>query len=126
MSTIKVNLNVILPGRIMFSEKEVLKKTSKSKTIEDNTKVVQQTITVRDSKEHQKVTFTVRKSVPAKQSLNITKTAYNDMVSNDNCPHWVKPFMWKNMSKKQRLESHLQRIVNDLKGESFTYHIFED
>lgn len=29
---------------------------------------------------------------------------------NGECPHWVKPTVWKNMNKKQKLESHLSRF----------------
>lgn len=125
MYTTKVNLYVTLQGRKMYSEKEVLKKTSKGKIVEDYNKVDTYTMKVIGHKKPEVITFNCRKNIPITQSLAITKLSYLDMISN-NCPHWEKPFIWKNMSKKQRLESHLKRIVSDLKGLNYNYFIFED
>ena len=125
MYTTKVNLYVTLQGRRMYSKEEVLKTTSKGKVVEDNTKIDTFTMKVQGYKKPEVIHFTCRKNIPITQSLSITKLAYLEMISN-TCPYWVKPFNWKNMSKKQRLESHLERIMQDLKGLKYTYYIFED
>lgn len=60
----------------------------------------------------------------ASQHLNISAEAYNYFISTE-CPEWVKPSFWKIMSKKQRLEAHLNRICQSLGGKSFTYEVLD-
>lgn len=62
--------------------------------------------------------------VPCQQSIKLTQDAYDYMTSSEQ-PYWLKG-PWKLMTKKQRLEVHLQRICEDRKGTSYTYSIFED
>lgn len=143
---IKLNLNIVLPGRIMFSKEECLKTTQKvievlnNKTgktykkrikeiIEDFDKMDKHYIKVLDYVNNKTVsetlTFYTRKSIPVTQSLNICKDAYNYMISSE-CPIFSKPKVWNSMSKKERLEAHLQKITESLSGISYTYQIFED
>lgn len=63
---------------------------------------------------------------PAHQHINMTEEAYKYMTSNAECPCWLKPKAWNSMSKKERLEAHLQRITEGLGGTSYTYQIFEN
>ena len=72
------------------------------------------------------ITFHTRKCKPARQSLNISKEAYEYMIDKDSCPSWSKPSKWAAMSEKERLEAHLQRTVEHLGGTSYTYQVFED
>lgn len=143
---IKVNLNVILPGRVMLSKEECLKTTQKviektnkktgktyKKTInvqvDDIDKMDKHTIKVTNYVDNRPVveiiSFHTRKTKPAMQSINLSKDSYNYMTSSE-CPSWSKPKVWNTMNKKERLESHLQRIVESLDGVSYTYQIFED
>lgn len=59
-----------------------------------------------------------------KQHINISNFAYNYMTS-DEAPHFVKKRDWERLTKKQRLEIHLQSICSDLKGISFSYETLE-
>ena len=63
-------------------------------------------------------------TVPCQQNIKLTQDAYDYMTSSEQ-PYWFKG-PWKLMTKKQRLEVHLQRICDDRKGTSYTYSIFED
>lgn len=141
---VKVSLTIGLPGAIMWSKEECLKTTHK--VIEKKTKagkIYKKTIKVRvedwDKMEKHSmrvantngtnpeiVTFHTRKCKPATQSLNISKEAYEYMIDKDSCPSWSKPGKWAAMSKKERLEAHLQRTVAHLGGTSYTYQVFED
>ena len=62
---------------------------------------------------------------PASQHINMTKEAYDDMISNE-CPYWAKPKAWSSMSKKERLEAHLQRTCEHFNGTSYSYEILND
>ena len=76
-------------------------------------------------KDVQTITVKTRKSKPASQSLNLSMDAYNYMVSNE-APYFVKPRDWERLTKKQRLEAHLKRIVEELGGVSFTYAVLDN
>lgn len=143
MTEIKVNLSVVLQGRTMFSKEECLKTTQKviektskktgktyKKTVDvlvDNLDMMNKsTIRVIDKNNTiETITVYTRKTKPATQSLNICKESYEYMTSKD-CPSWSKPKVWNAMNKKERLESHLQRITEGLGGVSYTYQVFEE
>lgn len=128
----------------MFSKEECLKTTQKvierktktgkvyKKTIEvqveDWDKMEKHTMKVSDENgiNPEVITFHTRKCKSATQSLNMSKEAYECMIDKDTCPSWSKPRKWALMSKKERLEAHLQRIVEYLGGTSYTYQVFED
>lgn len=144
MSEIKLSLSIELQGSTMFSKEECLKTTHK--VIEKKTKagkVYKKTIKVKvedwDKMEKHSmrvtdeggtnpeiITFHTRKCKPAAQSLNMGKEAYEYMIDKNSCPSWSKPSKWATMSKKERLEAHLQRTVEYLGGTSYTYQVFED
>ena len=139
---VKVSLTIGLPGAIMWSKEECLKTTHKviekktkagkiyKKTIkvkvEDWDKMDEHIMRVAGGFKPQVITFHTRKCIPAAQSLNISKEAYEYMIDKDSCPSWSKPGKWAAMSKKERLEAHLQRTVESLGGTSYTYQVFED
>ena len=87
-----------------------------------------------DSKYHGKDAFKpVRKvhidisdfeEVSCQQTIKLTQDAYDYMTSSEQ-PYWFKG-PWKLMTKKQRLEAHLQRICDDREGTSYTYSILEN
>lgn len=138
MSEIKLSLSIELRGRTMFSKEECLKTTQKTittkngrkrtvtKVVEDWDKMGKHTVRVTDTNGPEIITFHTRKYKPATQSLNISKEAYEYMIDRDSCPSWSKPGKWTAMSKKERLEAHLQRTVEYLGGVSYTYQVFED
>lgn len=144
MIDIKLNLSIELPGSTILSKEECLKTTRK--VIEKKTKagkIYKKTIEVKvedwDKMEKHSmrvanikgtnpeiITFHTRKCKPATQSLNMSKEAYEYMINKDSCPSWSKPGKWTAMSEKERLEAHLQRTVEYLRGISYTYQVFED
>ena len=144
MIDLKLNLSIELPGSTMLSKEECLKTTHKviekktkagkiyKKTIEvkveDWDKMERHTMRVADKNNTNPeiITFYTRKCKPTKQSLNISKEAYEYMIDKDSCPSGSKPGKWATMSKKERLEAHLQRTVEHLGGMSYTYQVFED
>lgn len=143
-TSIKVNLSIVLKGSTMLSRQECLKTThkvieKKTKTgkiykktieveVEDWDKMEKHTMRVAETNgaNPEIITFHTRKCKPAKQTLNISKEAYEYMIDKDSCPSWSKPGKWAAMSKKERLEAHLQRTVEHLGGISYTYQVFED
>ena len=144
MIDIKLNLSIELPGSTMLKKDECLKTTHKvikketkdgkiyKKTIkvkvEDWDKMEKHSmrVTDKDGTNPEIITFHTRKCKPATQSLNISKEAYEYMIDKDSCPSWSKPGKWAAMSKKERLEAHLQRTVEYLGGTSYTYQVFDD
>lgn len=144
MSEIKLSLSIELQGSTMFSKEECLKTARKviekkikagkiyKKTIEvkveDWNKMEKHSMRVTDEggTNPEIITFHTRKCKPAMQSLNMGKEAYEYMIDKNSCPSWSKPGKWAAMSKKERLEAHLQRTVEHLGGVSYTYQVFED
>lgn len=143
MSEIKVNLSIVLPGRIMLSTQDCVKKSIKRTFVrkgkrkfykdvyveeEDTSKMIPHHMVLWEDrnkpKEH--LFFYTRDSIPAKQSINISKEAYEYMVDKDSCPEWERLGTWVKKSRVARLESHLQRICESKGGLSYTYQIFED
>lgn len=139
MSEIKLSLSIELQGSTMFSKDGCLKTTQKvittkngrkriaTKVVEDQDNMNKHTIRVTDTNgtNPEIITFHTRKCKPATQSLNMSKEAYEYMIGKDSCPSWSKPSKWAAMSKKERLEAHLQRIVEHLGGISYAYQVFE-
>lgn len=123
---IKVSLSVTLQGSVMLSQEQ-------AKALEkEKVGTGYDTFNMRvegkksDGKEDvQTITVKTRKSKPASQSLNLSMDAYNYMVSNE-APYFVKPRDWERLTKKQRLEAHLKRIVEELGGVSFTYAVLDN
>lgn len=122
MSEIKLNLSIVLPGRTMYSQQVAENKPELLKT-ESFTFSTYNKKNKKSTKET--LTYQVRTCIPAKQSINICKEAYYDMISN-SCPNGVKPSDWKRMSKKERLEYNLNEICEGLGGVSYSYKVFND
>ena len=144
MSEIKLSLSIELRGSTMFSKEECLKTTHKviekktkagkiyKKTIEvkveDWDKMEKHSMRVTDNNgtNPEIITFHTRKCKPATQTINMSKEAYEYMISKDSCPPCFKPREWSTMNKKERLEVHLKRTVEYLGGTSYSYQIFGD
>ena len=78
------------------------------------------------------LTVATRKNKTVKQSISITKEAYDYMVSNEfepNCPSLLRKYpkhVWLKMTPKQRLETHLSIIAESFNAIGFTYEILDD
>lgn len=127
MNETKLNLNIVLRGRTLLSAKECAENPKES--------FEKQVIRVESAKPDKKkkkliktveyLDIHVRKCRTASQSINMTKEAYDYMVSKE-CPYFAKPKDWARMGKKARLEAHLEETCKALGGISYTYQIFED
>ena len=141
-TSIKINLSIVLPGRTMLSEQECSekliefkynKRTKKKERIVtityDKNKVTPERLFLdyRDESGRYKepIFFVTRNSIPAKKAINITKEAYDYMVSSE-CPEWAKMGEWKQLSRIKRLTQHMQRICENEGGISFEFQIFDD
>lgn len=76
-------------------------------------------------KDVQTITVKTRKNKPASQSLNLSMDAY-DYMTGKEAPYFVKARDWEGLTKKQRLEAHLKRIVEELGGVSFIYAVLDN
>lgn len=123
---IKVSLSVTLQGSVMLSQEQA-KALEKEKegTGYDTFNMRVEGKKSNGKKDVQTITVKTRKNKPASQSLNLSMDAYNYMVSNE-APYFVKPRDWERLTKKQRLEAHLKRIVEELGGVSFTYAVLDN
>lgn len=136
----KISLTIILPGRTMFSKEECLKTTRKVKvlkngkkifkkeTAEDPEKVIVHTIRV-DGKKKEKpevIHYTTRKFRPAKQTINISRDAYEGMI--DDIPRRFKnrKSYWLSLPKKSRIDFNVNELAKSLGGIVDSYVIFED
>lgn len=63
--------------------------------------------------------------VSCSQRINMTEEAYDYFVSNAK-PEWYLKKDWGRLNKKQRLECHLERTMQQFNGTSFTYSIIDD
>lgn len=65
-------------------------------------------------------------TVPVTQEIKMTQDAYDYMTSSER-PYWLpRKYNWVSLTKRQRLEMHLQRTCESLGGKSFTYHVLDD
>lgn len=127
MSEIKVRLSMTVPGAQMLSSQECEKNPKESYNV---TKLRVQNGRGKNSTEL--ITVATRKNKTAKQSISITKEAYDYMVSNEFEPkcssllHKYPKHVWLKMTPKQRLETHLSIIAESFNAIGFTYEILDD
>lgn len=123
---IKVSLSVTLQGGVMLSQEQA-KALEKEKegTGYDTFNVRVEDKKSDGEKDVQTITVKTRKNKPASQSLNLSMDAY-DYMTGKEAPYFVKARDWERLTKKQRLEAHLKRIVEELGGVSFTYTVLDN
>lgn len=118
-NTVKVNLSIKLPGSVMLSQQA-------AENTPNSFNEFKIEVSGPKGENREVLTIQTRKSVPASQSLNISKDAYDAMIDVELCPYWSKEGTWAGMNTKMRLEAHLRRICEGLGGTSYTYQVFED
>ena len=123
---IKVSLSVTLQGSVMLSQEQA-KALEKEKegTGYDTFNMRVEGKKSDGKKDVQTITVKTRKNKPASQSLNLSMAAY-DYMTGKEAPYFVKARDWERLTKKQRLEAHLKRIVEELGGVSFTYAVLDN
>ena len=122
---IKVSLSVTLQGSVMLSQEQA--KALEKEKVGTGYDAFSMRVEGREKgkKDAETITVKTRKCKPAGQSLNLSVDAYNYMIG-EEAPYFVKPRDWEKLTKKQRLEAHLRRIVEGLGGVSFTYAILDN
>ena len=125
MNEIKVSLSIVLQGSIMYSQEQA-KALEEEKVGTGYDTFNMRVEGLKDGKKDAKtITVETRKCKPANQLLNLSVDAYNYMIGKE-APYFVKARDWKRLTKKQRLEAHLKRIVEGLGGVSFTYAVLDN
>ena len=140
-TSIKVNLSIVLQGRTMLSEQECSKQLKDTIIKKGKKKVITKTVYSKENNTENRIFldykdndgirhreplfFMTRNTIPCKKSINISKEAYDYMVSSE-CPEWAKPGEWKQLSRIKRLTAHMQRICENERGISFEFQIFDD
>ena len=140
--SIKVNLSIVLQGSNMLSEQECSEKLVEwkyNKRTKKNEKVVTLAYDMdkvtpnrlfldckdESGRHKEPIYFLTRNTIPCKKTINISKEAYDYMVSSE-CPEWARIGEWKQLSRIKRLTQHMQRICENENGISFEFQIFED
>lgn len=125
MNEIKVSLSIVLQGSIMYSQEQA-KALEEEKVGTGYDTFNMRVEGLKDGKKGaETITVETRKCKPAGQSLNLSVDAYNYMIGKE-APYFVKARDWERLTKKQRLEAHLKRIVEELGGVSFTYAVLDN
>lgn len=125
MNDVKVSLSIILQGGVMYSQEQA-KALEKEKVGTGYDTFNMRVEGLKDGKKDaETITVKTRKCKPAGQSLNLSMDAYEYMIGKE-APHFVKARVWERLTKKQRLEAHLKRIVEGLGGVSFTYAVLDN
>lgn len=140
-TSIKVNLSIVLQGRTMLSEQECSKQLKDTIVKKGKKKIITKTVYNKENNTENRIFldykdndgirhreplfFMTRNTIPCKKSINISKEAYDYMVSSE-CPEWARAGEWKQLSRIKRLTQHMQRICENEKGISFEFQIFED
>lgn len=156
MSNVKISLTILVPGATMVSTQECVKQLKKpvivkkgkyagkqakdrkgnllyrKEWVPDMSKLNRHIIkvdTLDENKQHKKVpvTYFTRKGVPAKQVINLSEESYKYFTSTEvPYDYYSKSHTWENLSKKQRLEWHLNTICEDMGGKMDSYVVFND
>ena len=147
MIDIKLSLTILVPGADMLSKEESLKRAQvpvinkktgrqlfkqgkplvKEVLVEDPAKHDLNSILITNNKGKvvDKIIFYTRKNKTARRSMNLSREAYEYMVS-DVYPEWYKLRNWKNLNKDQRLALHLERIAQNFGGVLEDFIVYDD
>ena len=126
MNEIKVSLSIVLQGSIMYSQEQA--KALEEEKVGTGYDTFSMRVEGKKSdgkKDIQTITVKTRKCKPAGQSLNLSMDAYEYMIGKE-APYFMKAKDWERLTKKQRLEAHLKRIVEGLGGVSYTYTVHDN
>lgn len=125
MNEIKVSLSIVLQGSIMYSQEQAKALEEEKVGTGYDTFSMRVEGLKEGKKDAETITIKTRKCKPAGQSLNLSMDAYEYMTGKE-ASYFVKPRDWERLTKKQRLEAHLKRIVEELGGVSFTYAVLDN
>jgi hypothetical protein len=129
----KMSLIMILPGRIMVSQ-QVAENKPKEAT-ELNTLKFKSFNKKAKKFVNEVITFRTRKSIPARQVLQMSKEAYKAMLEEPTSPKYSKVVakvkgklirVWDTMSEDARIRKHCELIAHDIGAIDFDYTVFDD
>lgn len=125
MIDVKVNLTIQLPGATMIPEKESLRYSKQlEREVPDWEKNDISQIELGDGKNTKIYKVFTRKSIPARQVIQLSEATYNYMVGNEKTKE-NKDLNWSNMSAKQRLIWHCNQIAESLGGKVINISIID-
>jgi hypothetical protein len=147
MSEIKVRLSLDVQGAQLLSEQECSKNPKESY----NTEIISVEASTKSGKPVREIlTINTRKNRIIKQSLNISKEAYNYYVSDNEPPTerlakriylkkevgkqpngkpnkvTVETTLWAQYTPKQRLNWHMSKIAESLGAIGYSFEILDD
>lgn len=136
MSEIKVRLSLCIPGARRLSWQECQKNPKESY---DETRIKVSFKDKRGKTCYERLTIKTRKSELVRQSIQISKEAYDYMISDEvpsNKLNKRVPFrvngkrklvpIWCTYTDDQKLRWHFQNIADTLGAKDFSYEILED
>lgn len=138
MNDIKISVTMSIPGRQMYPEKECSKTIRKKTFVPETKKVFWKKICQYDLSKCYKQSIPVekgtepiiiypRKCVPAHQTLNMVKEAYDYFI--ENVPDSFKlktKKLYVKLNPEEKVKLHLIEICRSLGGNLESFHIFED
>ena len=87
----------------------------------------QETISWYSNHQRHTIVIWVRNGVPAVQKMQMSKEAYQWMISEESAIlDEYKLRDWKSFSKTKRLKLHLKRTAESLQGKLLDFEVFED
>jgi len=133
MSTSKIRLSIVLPGRTLLSQEETCKlqtvtvkengkpvvKNGKLATkdivLPDNHKFDHFEVKVMDKGKPEVLKIATRKCRPATQVVSLSEEAYDYFTDSSTTPYKFKG-LWKNLTANQKIQWHCQQIAEAMGG----------
>ena len=128
----KLSLILVLPGSIMVSQQMA---ENKPEELTEEHKMLFKSYKSKKDKSPEVITFRTRKSIPARQVLQMSKEAYKAMLEEPTSPKYSKivakvkgkPIrVWDTMSEDARIKKHCELIAHDMGAIDFSYNILDD
>ena len=127
MNNVKISLTITLPGSVMVSEVDSLKRISdkkgNTKEVFDFSKNNKQTMQLYHKGKKEQIEIFIRKSKPAKQVINLPQEAY-DQFTGDYIPRKYNG-KWKSLTPMQKIRWHCQQIAEELGGRLEDFKVFD-
>ena len=128
MSEPKVSLTLVLPGNNIVSQQEA---EYKPEELTEENKMFFRGYKSKNDKSPDIITFTTRKSIPAKQVLKMSQEAYEAMLEESTSPKYNKVIakvkgklirVWDTMSEDASIKKHCAIIAHDLGDTDFHFN----
>lgn len=121
-----MSVNIVLPGRTRFTQAEAKQLEKENEGSGYDITVVKADIPKKQFIKKKTYIIKTPKYRTVTQTINMYEDSFDYMTGVDSCPEGTNLGLWKRMRKKQRLETHLQRLCDSLGGLSYTYKVFDE